>query len=306
MSFANALRSAKNRASSTKALAARASVVIGLGIALAGCETLANLNPLDRPERYETQIVEVVPAQEMYNDGLSRLERGDPARAAERFAELERRHPNTDWARRALVMKAYSNFTAGAYDDAIGDSSLYLQLHPNTAEAAYAQYILAMSYYNQIPDITRDQERTGRAILAMQALIERYPRSEYVEDTRAKLQFAYDQLAGKEMSGWALLSRTPQELHGRRSIASATSLGKYQTTRHIGGGACYRLTEAYMAMGITDEAQTAAAVLGHNFPDSQWYRDSYVLLQSGGLEPRENTGSWISRAFTGFTRTIGL
>jgi outer membrane protein assembly factor BamD len=303
MSFANALRSAKNRASSTKALAARASVVIGLGIALAGCETLANLNPLDRPERYETQIVEVVPAQEMYNDGLSRLERGDPARAAERFAELERRHPNTDWARRALVMKAYSNFTAGAYDDAIGDSSLYLQLHPNTAEAAYAQYILAMSYYNQIPDITRDQERTGRAILAMQALIERYPRSEYVEDTRAKLQFAYDQLAGKEMQ----VGRFYLE---RRNYSGAINrfrnvVAEYQTTRHI-EEALARLTEAYMAMGITDEAQTAAAVLGHNFPDSQWYRDSYVLLQSGGLEPRENTGSWISRAFTGFTRTIGL
>jgi outer membrane protein assembly factor BamD len=303
MSFANALRSAKTRASNTKALAARASVVIGLGLALAGCETLANLNPLDRPETYKTEIVEVVPAQEMYNQGLSRLERGDASAAADRFAELERQYPNTDWARRALVMKAYSNFTAQAYDDAIGDSTLYLQLHPNTAEAAYAQYILAMSYYNQIPDITRDQERTGRAILAMQALIERYPNSEYVEDTRAKLQFAYDQLAGKEME----VGRFYLE---RRNYSGAINrfrnvVAEYQTTRHI-EEALARLTEAYMAMGITDEAQTAAAVLGHNFPDSQWYRDSYVLLQSGGLEPRENTGSWISRAFAGFARTVGL
>lgn len=303
MSFANALRSAKTRASNTKALAARASAVIGLGFVLAGCETLANLNPLDRPEKYETEIVEVVPAEEMYNQGLSQLEQGDPAEAAEQFADLERRHPNTEWARRGLVMKAYSNFTAGAYDDAIGDSSLYLQLHPNTSEAAYAQYILAMSYYNQIPDITRDQERTGRAILAMQALIESYPNSEYVEDTRAKLQFAYDQLAGKEMQvGRYYLERRnyPGAINRFRNVVA-----EYQTTRHI-EEALARLTEAYLAMGITDEAQTAAAVLGHNFPDSQWYEDSYVLLQSGGLEPRENRGSWISRAFTGFTRTVGL
>jgi outer membrane protein assembly factor BamD len=296
MSFANALWSAKPRA-------ARIIFVFGVGVGLSGCETLASLNPLDRAERYTTEIVEVVPAQEMYNDALGRLERGDAAGAAEKFSDLERRHPGSEWARRALVMKAYSNFTAQSYDDAINASTLYLQLHPNTAEAAYAQYILAMSYYNQIPDVTRDQERTGRAILAMQTLIERYPNSEYVEDTRAKLQFAYDQLAGKEMEvGRFYLERRnyPGAINRFRNVVS-----QFQTTRHI-EEALARLTEAYMAMGLADEAQTAAAVLGHNFPDSQWYRDSYVLLQSGGLEPRENRGSWISRAFTGFTRTVGL
>jgi outer membrane protein assembly factor BamD len=160
-----------------------------------------------------------------------------------------------------------------------------------------------MSYFNQIPDVTRDQERTGRAILAMQALLERYPNSEYVEDTRAKLQFAYDQLAGKEME----VGRFYLE---RRNYSGAINrfrnvVAEYQTTRHV-EEALARLTEAYLAMGITDEAQTAAAVLGHNFPDSPWYRDSYALLQSGGLEPRENTGSWISRAFTGFSRVVGF
>jgi outer membrane protein assembly factor BamD len=296
MSFANALWSAKTRA-------ARMVFVFGVGLGLAGCETLASLNPLDRAESYTTEIVEVVPAQQMYNDALARLERGDASGAAEKFSDLERRHPSSEWGRRALVMKAYSNFTAQAYDDAINASTLYLQLHPNTAEAAYAQYILAMSYYNQIPDVTRDQERTGRAVLAMQTLIERYPNSEYVEDTRAKLQFAYDQLAGKEMEvGRYYLERRnfPGAINRFRNVVS-----EFQTTRHI-EEALARLTEAYMAMGLTDEAQTAAAVLGHNFPDSQWYRDSYVLLQSGGLEPRENRGSWISRAFTGFTRTVGL
>lgn len=303
MSFANAFHGAKVRAASAKASAARALVVFGVGLGLAGCDTLASLNPLDRPETYKTEIVEVQAPQEMYNAGLSRLERNDPTAAAERFANLERQHPNSDWARRALVMKAFSHFSAGAYEDSINASTLYLQLHPQSAEAAYAQYILAMSYYNQIPDVTRDQERTGRAILAMQLLIERYPNSEYVEDTRAKLQFAYDQLAGKEMEvGRFYLERRNYTgaINRFRNVVS-----EFQTTRHI-EEALARLTEAYMAMGLTDEAQTAAAVLGHNFPDSQWYRDSYVLLQSGGLEPRENRGSWISRAFAGFTRTVGL
>lgn len=303
MSFANAFHGVMGCATRARACAGRTLAVAGIGLGLAGCDTLASLNPLDRPETYKTEIVEIQPAEEMYNAGLNRLERGDPGAAAERFGNLEKQHPNTEWARRALVMKAYSNFTAQAYEDAISGSTLYLQLHPQTPEAAYAQYILAMSYFNQIPDITRDQERTGRAILAMQQLIERYPRSEYVEDTRAKLQFAYDQLAGKEMQ----VGRYYLE---RRNYTGAINrfrnvVAEYQTTRHV-EEALARLTEAYMAMGLTDEAQTAAAVLGHNFPDSQWYRDSYVLLQTGGLEPRENRGSWISRAFTGFTRTVGL
>jgi outer membrane protein assembly factor BamD len=162
---------------------------------------------------------------------------------------------------------------------------------------------MAMSYYNQVPDVTRDQEQTERAVVALQELIDRYPKSEYVQDARHKIQVTRDQLAGKEMEvGRYYLQR--------RNYTAAINrfrdvVAKYQTTRHV-EEALMRLAEAYMALGIVGEAQTAAAVLGHNFPDSQWYKDAFVLLQSGGLAPREDAGSWISRAFRGVTRTVGL
>jgi len=162
---------------------------------------------------------------------------------------------------------------------------------------------MASSYYNQIPDVTRDQEQTERAVVALQELIDRYPKSEYVADARYKIQVTKDQLAGKEMEvGRFYLQRRnyTAAINRFRDVVS-----KYQTTRHV-EEALMRLSEAYMALGIVNEAQTAAAVLGHNFPGSQWYKDSYTLLRSGGLEPREDAGSWISRAFKGVTRTVGL
>jgi outer membrane protein assembly factor BamD len=158
-----------------------------------------------------------------------------------------------------------------------------------------------MSYFNQIPDATRDQERTEQALRAMQELLDRYPKSEYVVDVREKMLVARDQLAGKEMN----VGRFYLE---KRNYAGAVNrfrdvITKYQTTRHV-EEALMRLTEAYMALGITNEAQTAAAVLGHNFPDSPWYKDAYSLLESGGLQPREDRGSYISRLFSGFSRTV--
>jgi outer membrane protein assembly factor BamD len=178
-----------------------------------------------------------------------------------------------------------------------------LQLHAGDRDAAYAQYLIAMSNYNQIPDVSRDQERTERALVAFQELITRYPRSEYVQDARERMIFARDQLAGREMVvGRFYLGKRnfPAAINRFREVVS-----RYQTTRHV-EEALMRLSEAYLALGVTNEAQTAAAVLGHNFPDSPWYRDAYSLLQSGGLEPREAQDSWISRAFRGFTRTVGL
>ena len=175
-------------------------------------------------------------------------------------------------------------------------SKRYLQQHPNTPDAAYAQYLLASSYYDQIPDITRDQEKSERAILSLQELVERYPRSEYVADAKKKIQVASDQLAGKELEVGRFYLQ-------KRNYAGAINrfrnvVSRYQTTRHV-EEALERLTEAYMAMGVVSEAQTAAAVLGHNFPDSPWYKDAYNLLAKGGVEPREDSGSWISKAFRG-------
>lgn len=233
--------------------------------------------------------------------GLARLQGGDTEGANKKFEEIDKQAPFSPYSKKGLILTAYANYEAAKYDDAITASKRFLAQNPASPDAAYAQYILAMSYYNQIPDATRDQERTGLALRAMQELLDRYPKSEYVIDVREKMLVARDQLAGKEMNvgRFYLQKRNYTGAVGRfREVIT-----KYQTTRHV-EEALMRLTEAYMALGITNEAQTAAAVLGHNFPDSPWYKDAYVLLESGGLQPREDRGSYISRLFNGFTRTI--
>lgn len=280
---------------------------LALALGVGACESLPAVPSFglglwgEKP--YKPEVIPDVPADRLYNEGLGLLQRNNFDGAVKKFNEVDRAYPFTEWSRKALVMTAFTHYEAAQYDEAIGASRRFLQLHPTAPEAAYAQYLLAMSYYFQIPDVTRDQERSQRAVQAMVELLERYPKSEYVSDTRFKLQVARDQLAGAEMEvgRFYLTKRNYTGAINRfRDVVS-----KYQTTRHV-EEALMRLTEAYMALGITQEAQTAAAVLGHNFPDSQWYKDSYTLLQSGGLEPRENSGSWISRQFRGFTRTVGL
>jgi outer membrane protein assembly factor BamD len=190
-------------------------------------------------------------------------------------------------------MNAFTQYRQGKYEEAINSSRRYVQLYPTSDDAAYAQYIIGLSYWRQIRDVTQDQAESRRTIEAMQEVVQRWPDSEYVDDAQQKIRFARDQLAGKEMQvGRYYLER-------REYIAAARRFRNvvedYSNTRHV-EEALARLTETYLAMGLQSEAQTAAAVLGHNFPDSQWYSDSYRLLQSGGLEPRENRGSWISRA----------
>jgi outer membrane protein assembly factor BamD len=277
-------------------VAGRALIIGACGIVLAGCDTLSSINPFDKSETYKPEIVADVPAEQIYNDGLARVQKRDFEGAAKKFNSLDRQYPYSEWSRKGMIMEAYANYEGGLYDEAITASKRYLQQHPNTSDAAYAQYLMASSYYDQIPDITRDQEKSERAILALQELVERYPRSEYVADARKKIQVASDQLAGKELEVGRFYLQ-------KRNYAGAinrfrTVVSRYQTTRHV-EEALERLTEAYMAMGIVSEAQTAAAVLGHNFPDSPWYKDAYNLLSKGGVEPREDSGSWISKAFRG-------
>ncbi|WP_112662574.1 outer membrane protein assembly factor BamD [Microvirga flavescens] len=274
----------------------RAVLIGACGITLAGCDTLSSINPFDRSETYKPEIVADVPGEQLYNDGLARIQNKDYERAAKKFGDLEKQHPQSEWSRKALIMTAYANYEGGLYDDAAVAAKRYLTQYPATSDAAYAQYILAMSYYNQIPDITRDQETSERALGTLQDLVERYPTSEYAKDAKEKIQVARDQLAGKEVEiGRFYLQKRnyPGAINRFRVVVS-----RYQTTRHV-EEALERLAEAYMSMGIVGEAQTAAAVLGHNFPDSQWYKDAYSLLAKGGVEPREDSESWISKAFRG-------
>jgi outer membrane protein assembly factor BamD len=241
-----------------------------------------------------------LPAEKLYNEGVFLLnQKQDYREAAKKFNEVERQHPYSEWARKALLMVAYSQYEAKDYNDAISAARRYVTLHPGSPDAAYAQYLIGSALYEQIPDITRDQSQSEKALQAFDEVVRKYPDSEYATAAKRKTEMARDQVAGKEM----LVGRYYMD---KKDFIAAINRFKivvtqYQTTRHV-EEALERLTEAYMALGIVDEAQTAAAVLGHNFPDSRWYADAYKLVKGRGLEPIENKGSWISRAF----KKIGL
>jgi outer membrane protein assembly factor BamD len=237
------------------------------------------------------------PADKLYNEGLYLMQqKNDYPAAAKKFEEVDRQHPYSEWARKALLMQAYSFYEAKEYDDSITAAKRYVSLHPGSPDAAYAQFLIGSSYYENIPDVTRDQQRTEKAMSELEQVIRRYPTTEYAASAKKKLDVARDQLAGKEMQiGRFYLARKDFTGAINRFKMVVT---QYQTTRHV-EEALMRLTEAYMALGIVQEAQTAAAVLGHNFPDSRWYQDAYKLVQTGGLEPSENKASWISKLFQG-------
>jgi outer membrane protein assembly factor BamD len=240
------------------------------------------------------------PADKLYNEGLYLLNnKGDPKAAAKKFEEVDRQHPYSEWARKSLVMVAYAYYQGGEYEDSISAAKRYVTLHPGSPDAAYAQYLIGASYFDRIPDITRDQERTEKAVSNLEEVIRKYPNTEYATAAKRKIDVARDSLAGKEI----MIGRGYMD---QRNFTGAINrfkvvVTRYQTTRHV-EEALLRLTEAYMSLGIVDEAQTSAAVLGHNFPDSRWYKDAFALVQSRGLEPSENKGSWISQAF----RKVGL
>jgi outer membrane protein assembly factor BamD len=265
--------------------------LITLAIPLSGCGTGALWDKFLAKD--DTFVDE--PADKLYNEGLFLLnQKKDPKGAAKKFEEVDREHPYSDWARKSLLMSAFAYYQAADYDDCIGSATRYVTLHPGSPDAAYAQYLIASSQYDQIPDVSRDQDRTQKAIAALDEVVRKYPDSEYATKAKAKLQAARDQLAGKEMSVGRYYMQ--QRDYTAAINRFKTVVTQYQTTREV-EEALYRLTEAYMAIGIVGEAQTAAAVLGHNFPDSRWYKDAYNLVKSGGVEPSENQGSWISRAF---------
>lgn len=240
-----------------------------------------------------TYVEQTDPADQLYNQGLANLEAGRLKEAAAKFDAVDRQHPYSEFARKSMVMSAFAQYRQGNYDEAINAGKRYVNLYPSTPDAAYAQYIVGLSYFRQIRDVTQDQKESRRAIEAMEEVVTRWPDSEYVEDAKTKIRFARDQLAGKEMQIGRYYLERREYLAGIKRFRYVVE--QYPNTRHV-EEALARLTESYYAMGLTSEAQTAAAVLGHNYPDSQWYADSYKLLQSGGLEPRENKGSWISKA----------
>jgi outer membrane protein assembly factor BamD len=267
--------------------------ILALALPLGACSSIGTT--WDKMFGSKEQAFVEEPADKLYNEGLFLMNnKGRSGDAAKKFEEVDRQHPYSDWARKSLLMSAYAYYSSGDYDSCIGAASRYITLHPGSPDAAYAQYLIAASHFDQIPDISRDQTRTEKAIASLEEVMRKFPTSEYAQNARRKLETARDQLGGKEMA-------VGRYYMDKRDYTGAINrykvvVTKYQTTRHV-EEALARLTEAYMALGIVGEAQTAAAVLGHNFPDSSWYKDAYKLVKSGGVEPQENKGSYISRAF---------
>src|ERR1700733_5689434 len=248
---------------------------IAIALAGSGCSMLDQFNPFGG-DKYKMEVTPDVPASKTYDQGLQKLANGSPAEASKKFTDLGKQYPSSDWARKGLLMTIYADYQAADYTSAETSAERYLKDYASSPEADYILYLQANSYYMQIPDISRDQEKTAKALETFQAVVQKYPKSEYAEDAKYRIQVTQDQLGGKEMSiGRFYLNR--------RNYTAAINrfrnvLQYYQTTRHA-PEALYRLVEAYLGLGINEEAQTAAAVLGHNFPDSDWYHDAYDLLK---------------------------
>ena len=263
-----------------------AAILIAAATMLAGCASKDDDLGLDR-----------TPADQLYNEALVLQQAGKRGDAVKKFEDVDRLHPYSEWAKKSVLMQAYTQFERGAYTECITSARRFVTMYPGSPDAAYAQYLLSESYFRQIPDISRDQERTNKALEAYAELIQKYPSSPYADDARKKILTVKDQLAGKEMDVGRFYLRKGEYLAAINRFKTVTT--DFQTTRHV-EEALARLVEAYYALGVVNEAQTAAAVLGHNFPDSPWYKDSYTLLQKGGYEPSESSGSWISKQFKGF------
>ncbi len=253
-----------------------------LGLGLAACASTEEAPYVERP------------VETIYSEAATAMDEERYKEAARLFDEVERQHPYSQWATRAQLMAAYAHYQALAYDDAIIALDRFIQLHPGSDDIAYAYYMKGLSYYEQITDVGRDQRITQQALDALGEVTRRFPESPYSRDAALKIDLTNDHLAGKEMEIGRYYLR---QGHQNAAIGRfRTVIEKYQTTSHV-PEALHRLTEAYLALGVVDEAQAAAAVLGHNFPGSEWYVDSYALLVDANVRPESSSNSWISRAW---------
>jgi outer membrane protein assembly factor BamD len=234
------------------------------------------------------------PIEQIYSDAWKQIDRGNWLEAGRQFDEVERQHPYSVWARRAILMSAYCYYEGNRYQEAIDAATRFMQLHPGNKDVPYAYYLKAVSLYEQIGDVNRDQGKTEEALSALQDLIQRFPDTEYARDGRLKSDLARDHLAGREMMIGRFYLRNGDYLAAINRFK--TVVDKFQTTSHA-PEALERLTEAYLSLGVTKEAQTSAAVLGFNYPGSQWYMDAYNLLTDKNLAPEEDKESWISKAY---------
>jgi outer membrane protein assembly factor BamD len=250
---------------------------------LAACETD------DKADAYVER-----PVGDLYNTAQDKMEKGDYVSAAKDFEEVDRQHPYSEWATRAQLQAAYAYYQDREYEKAQATLDRFIQIHPGNENVAYAYYIRALTYYEQIYDVKRDQSVTETAMKTLQEVKDRFPDTTYARDAALKLDLVRDHLAGKDMEVGRWYQK--QELYVAAIGRFRNVIEQYQTTSHT-PEALHRLVECYLALGINKEAQAAGAVLGANFPGSKWYEDSYALLTGKGLQPAINPGGWLDTIF---------
>lgn len=278
--------------------------VLALAVGLSGCSGTGGATGnsgggwfsrlFSAGEQVEKKPIEEYTAEEIFRRGEYDVEQEDYESAAKWFGEAERLYPYTSWGKRAIVMQAYALHANRDFDEARAAAQRYLDFFPGEEDAAYAQYLLALSYYDQIDDIGRDQGITYQALQALRDVIEKYPETEYARSAILKFDLAFDHLGAKEME----IGR--YYLKGRHYTAAINRfrvvVENFQTTSHT-PEALFRLVEAYLALGLTDEAQTAGAILGHNFQSTEWYQDAYKLLSERGLQMEAKGDSWLAAIY---------
>ena len=245
------------------------------------------------------QNLEVYSAQEIFERGEYELSQGDAEDAAFFFGEIERLYPYSEWAKRALIMQAFAFHRDQDYPNSRAAAQRYIDFYPVDEDAAYAQYLLALSYYDQIDEVGRDQGLTFQALQALRVVIERYPESEYARSSVLKFDLAFDHLAAKEMEiGRYYLKRD----HFAASINRFRIVVEdFQTTSHT-AEALHRLVEAYISLGLLDEARSAGAILGYNYRSTEWYAESFALLTGAGVEPQALGDNWLSAIYRQMVR----
>lgn len=240
------------------------------------------------------------PPDVIYNQALANMDAGRMKEASKKFAAIDRQYPYSEWARKAQVMGAYSYYKQKKYTDSINMAKRYIALYPTSNETAYAYYVVGLSYFKQISDVTHDQGDSARAADALQEVVNRFPKSEYVGDAKVKIRFAREQMAGKEMQIGRYYLEQKQFLAAIKRFRYVVE--KYSNTNQV-EEALYRLVEANYAMGIVTEAQAAGHVLAQNYPQSPWYKMAYKLLQKQGLSPKADSSGWLSKIFGGSVLT---
>ncbi|WP_439619422.1 outer membrane protein assembly factor BamD [Hyphomonas sp.] len=253
-------------------------LILACIVAVSGCQS-------SNSRKQELAYVER-PVEQLYNQGAQELDKRNYDRAILLFNEVERQHPYSEWARKSMVMTAYASYQARDYEEAISGAQRYLALHPGGSEADYAYYLIAVSHFDQIVDIGRDQRTTELALSALQDVTRRFPNSSYARDASLKIDMVNDQLAGKEMEIGRWYLRSNQTLAAVNRFKKVVTT--YDTTSHT-PEALHRLVESYLTLGLRDQALAAGATLGYNYPRSDWYQMSYRLLTKEGLDPEADS-----------------